>query len=111
MTPVPHVPETNTPIGSAGGLMGERCEGCGCTAVAIMIRFSESCLATLRSCEQCGDSWDLNGARASRELVHVLIPRSTSPFAICHTGGQVRPSRRGQATRGSSDRVARHGAG
>jgi hypothetical protein len=70
-----------------------RCEACGRATVAITVRLAENCYATLRSCDECGSAWDINGAAAPRHSVHALVPRSESPIAIWRKGGEVRPLR------------------
>ncbi len=92
------------PTGPRGEVTGPvpRCATCGRAQVAITVRLADSCRATLRSCEVCGSSWDINGNPATRAAVHALVPRSDSPIAVWRRGGHVRPVRR-RARRGGGD--------
>jgi hypothetical protein len=79
-----------------------RCATCGRAQIAIMVRLDDSCHATMRSCDVCGSSWDINGNPATRAAVHALFPRSESPIAVWRREGHVRPLRRG-ARRGGGE--------
>jgi hypothetical protein len=77
---------------------------CNCAdSVGITIRVAGDHLATLRSCQWCGDSWDIDGTPASPEAVHALVPQR-----LAIRGCDARPTsrrppahpRRGEPRRG-----------
>ena len=73
---------------------------CRCQdAVAITVLVAAGHVATLRVCQWCGDSWDIDGTPAPPEAVHSLVPQPRSTDWRCN-----RPATR---ARRRADRVAR----